>query len=239
MTNKFDKSDERLREQYEEAFFQELMEGYDEYQGEKLKREAEAKNGEGPSPELIAQMEEKIAKEIGRQKRLKSIPRFRRIGKYVAVFVVVIVTVFSVSFVSVDAFRTRILNYFFENQGESTVHVIQQTQSGVFSPSYIPEGISVVLYSDDIDPIEILLQSDDNTYYANILIYDSQSKVHSDTEGALSIEPAIINDVEGEYCQKEGRASLVWYNNEQTYIAQMNSNLPKEEMIHIAQSINF
>lgn len=113
MTNKFDKSDERLREQYEEAFFQELMEGYDEYQGEKLKREAEAENGEGPSPELIAQMEEKIAKEIGRQKRLKSIPRFRRIGKYVAVFVVVIVTVFSVSFVSVDAFRTRILNYFF------------------------------------------------------------------------------------------------------------------------------
>lgn len=109
----------------------------------------------------------------------------------------------------------------------------------MFSPSYIPEGMSVVLYSDDIDPIEILLQSDDNTYYANILIYDSQSKVHSDTEGALSIELAIINDVEGEYCQKEGRASLVWYNNEQTYIAQMNSNLPKEEMIHIAQSINF
>ena len=93
MTNKFDKSDEKLREQYEGAFFQELMEGYDEYQGEKLKREEEAENGEGPSPELIAQMEEKIAKDIGRQKRLKSIHRFSRIGQYEAGSVGVIVNV--------------------------------------------------------------------------------------------------------------------------------------------------
>ena len=120
MTNKFDKSDEKLREQYEEAFFQELMEGYDEYQGEKLRREAEAENSEGPSAELIAQMEAKISREINRQKRMKAVPKLRRFGKYVAIFFVAIAAVFSVSFVTVDAFRTRILNFISANHGTTT-----------------------------------------------------------------------------------------------------------------------
>lgn len=76
MTNKFDKSDEKLREQYEEAFFQQLMEGYEEYQGERLKRESEADNIEGPSAELIAQMEAKIAKKSADKSGGKQFPNY-------------------------------------------------------------------------------------------------------------------------------------------------------------------
>lgn len=239
MTNKFDKSDEKLREQYEEAFFQELMEGYDEYQGEKLRREAEAENSEGPSAELIAQMEAKIAKEINRQKRMKAVPKLRRFGKYVAIFFVAIAAVFSVSFVTVDAFRNSILNYFFEDQGESTVHVIKQEQGGMFAPSYIPENMSIVRYTDESYPIEILLQSSDTLYYAHILIFDGETAVHSDTEDTDILEYIDINGVDGEYCEKRDRASLIWYNPDKTRIAQLRSTLPKKEMISIAQSIRF
>lgn len=239
MTSKFDKSDEKLREQYEEAFFQELMEGYDEYQGEKLKREAETDNIEGPSAELIAQMEAKIAEEIGRQKRRKSFTNIQRFGKYAAIFFVVIAAVFSVSFVTVDAFRTRLLNYIFSNQGDSTVHVIQESQSGVFAPSYIPQNMSMVLYSDEIEPVEILIQNDDGTSYAHIYIFDNQTQVYSDTEDVTAIEYIDINGIDGEYSEKDGRASLIWYSVNRTYMAQMNSNISKEEMINIARSISF
>ncbi len=239
MTNKFDKSDEKLREQYEEAFFQELMEGYDEYQGEKLRREAEAENSEGPSAELIAQMEAKIAKEINRQKRMKTVPKLRRFGKYVAIFFVAIAAVFSVSFVTVDAFRNSLLNYIFSNQGDSTVHVIQHNQNGVFAPSYIPQDMSIVLYSDEIEPVEIIIQNDDGTSYAHIFIFGNQAQVYSDTEDVTAIEYIDINGIDGEYSEKDGRASLIWYNANQTYIAQMKSNLSKEEMINIARSISF
>ena len=239
MTNKFDKSDERLREQYEEAFFQELMEGYDEYQGEKLKREAEAENSEGPSAELIAQMEAKIAKEINRQKRMKAVPKLRRFGKYAAIFFVAIAAVFSVSFVTVDAFRNSILNYFFKDQGISTIHGVQQELQGLFAPAYLPANMSIVLYSDDNEPIEILLQSDDSTSYAQIYIFDNQTKVYSDTEEVNTREYIDINGIDGEYSEKDGRASLIWYSANQTYMAQMNSNLSKEEMINIARSISF
>lgn len=237
MTNKFDKSDERLRERYEEAFFQELMEGYDEYQGEKLKREAEAENREGPSPELIAQMEAKIAKEIGRQKRQKAIIKIQRFGKCVAIFFVVIAVVFSVNFVAVDAFRTRILNFFAIDHGESTIHVIQPDQDGTLAPSYIPAGMDIVLYSDENSPIQIVLQSNDANSYANIFIYDGRTKVHSDTENALVLEPVLINGIEGEYCQKDEHASLTWCNNDGSLIAQMTANISKEDMILIAQSM--
>ena len=237
MTNKFDKSDEKLREQYEAAFFQELMEGYDGYQGEKLKREAESENNEEPSAELIAQMEAKIAKEIGRQRQRKAISKLRRYGKYVAVFLAAFVAIFSVSFVTVDAFRTRILNFFSEDHGESTIHVIRPDQDGTLAPSYIPEGMDIVLYSDEDSPVQIVLQSNDAVTYANIFIYDGRTKVHSDTENALILESVLINGVEGEYCQKDERASLTWCNNDRTLIAQMTSNISKEDMILIAQSI--
>lgn len=239
MTTKFDKSDEKLREQYEEAFFQELMEGYDEYQGEKLKREAETDNIEGPSAELIAQMEAKIAEEIGRQKRRKAFTKIQRFRKYAAIFFVVIAAVFSVSFVTVDAFRTRILNYFFEDQGVSTIHGVQQDQQGLFAPAYLPANMSIALYSDDSDPIEILLQSDDNTSYAHIYIFNNQTKVYSDTEDVNAREYVDINGIDGEYSAKDGRASLIWYSVNRTYMAQMNSNISKEEMINIARSISF
>lgn len=241
MTNKFDKSDTKLRELYEEAFFQQLMEGYEEFQGEKLKREAEADidNIEEPSAELISQMETKIAKEIGRQKQRKTIVKIQRFGKHVAVIFVVIAAVFSVSFVTVDAFRTRILNYFFEDQGVSTIHGIQQEQHGLFTPTYLPANMSIVLYSDESEPIEILLQSDDNSSYAHIYIFDNQTKVYSDTEDVKAREYVDINGVDGEYSEKEGRASLIWHSANQTYMAQMTSNLAKEEMVNIASSISF
>ena len=238
MTSKFDKLDEKLREQYEEAFFQELMDGYDEYQGAKLKREAEAENNGGPSPELIAQMKGKIAKEISRQKRMKAIGKMRRFGKYVAIFFVAVVAVFSVSFVTVDAFRTRLLNYFFANHGEATVHIIQQSQSGIFAPSYIPSGMSIALYSDESEPIEMLIQNADSTFYVHIFIFDDQTQVYSDTEDITDMEDIDINGVSAEYSEKDGYASIVWSNLSQTYLAHMDSNLPKEEMIKIATSVN-
>lgn len=237
MTNKFDKSDEKLREQYEEAFFQELMEGYDEYQGEKLRREAEAENSEGPSAELIAQMEAKIAKEINRQKRMKTVPKLRRFGKYVAIFFVAIAAVFSVSFVTVDAFRNSILNYFFEDQGESTRHKFQQEQDGIYLPSYIPENLYVSLYSDDDFPVQILLQSSNEEDYAHILIFHQESEVYSNTEDAVELEYININGTDGEYCENDGYASLIWSNKECTRIAHLTSNLSKSEIINIAQSI--
>lgn len=238
MTNKFDKSDEKLREQYEEAFFQQLMEGYEEYQGERLKRESEADNIEGPSAELIAQMEAKIAKEIGRQKRRKAIPELRRFGKYVAIFFVVIVAVFSVSFVTVDAFRTRILNFFSEDQGESTIHMIQESQSGVFSPAYIPENMNISLYNDGGEPVEILIQTANSLYYAHIFIFDGRTAVYSDTENVNALEYIDINGVDAEYSEKDGYSSLVWSNEAQTHLIYIDSNLSKEEIIKIARSIN-
>lgn len=237
MTNKFDQSDEKLREQYEEAFFQELMEGYAEYQGEKLRQAAE--NDAPPSPELIAQMNAKIAKEIGRQKRIKAFAGILRLRKYVAIFLIAIVAVFSVSFVSVDAFRSKILNFISINQGTSIEHGLQETPGGIFAPTYLPDGFYIASYFDNRDPIQIVLQSNDDMDYATIFISEDSSKLLSDAENIESFEPITINGAQGEYSQKGDRITLVWGNDAGTMLASMNTNIAKENAVKIAESISF
>lgn len=237
MTNKFDQSDEKLREQYEEAFFHELMEGYAEYQGEKLRQEAE--NDAPPSPELIAQMNAKIAKEIGRQKRIKAFAGILRLRKYVAIFLIAIVAVFSVSFVSVDAFRSKILNFISINQGTSIEHGLQEPSGGIFAPTYLPDGFYIASYFDNRDPIQIVLQSNDDMDYATIFISEDSSKLLSDAENIESFEPITINGAQGEYSQKGDRITLVWGNDAGTMLASMNTNIAKENAVKIAESISF
>lgn len=237
MTNKFDQSDEKLREQYEEAFFHELMEGYAEYQGEKLRQEAE--NDAPPSPELIAQMNAKIAKEIGRQKRSKAFAGILRLRKYVAIFLIAIVAVFSVSFVSVDAFRSKILNFISINQGTSIEHGLQEPSGGIFAPTYLPDGFYIASYFDNRDPIQIVLQSNDDMDYATIFISEDSSKLLSDAENIESFEPITINGAQGEYSQKGDRITLVWGNDAGTMLASMNTNIAKENAVKIAESISF
>lgn len=235
--NKFDQSDEKLREQYEEAFFHELMEGYAEYQGEKLRQEAE--NDAPPSPELIAQMNAKIAKEIGRQKRIKAFAGILRLRKYVAIFLIAIVAVFSVSFVSVDAFRSKILNFISINQGTTIEHGLQEPSGGIFAPTYLPDGFYIASYFDNRDPIQIVLQSNDDMDYATIFISEDSSKLLSDAENIESFEPITINGAQGEYSQKGDRITLVWGNDAGTMLASMNTNIAKENAVKIAESISF
>jgi len=237
VTNKFDQSDEKLREQYEEAFFHELMEGYAEYQGEKLRQAAE--NDAPPSPELIAQMNAKIAKEIGRQKRSKAFAGILRLRKYVAIFLIAIVAVFSVSFVSVDAFRSKILNFISINQGASIEHGLQEPSGGIFAPTYLPDGFYIASYFDNRDPIQIVLQSNDDMDYATIFISEDSSKLLSDAENIESFEPITINGAQGEYSQKGDRITLVWGNDAGTMLASMNTNIAKENAVKIAESISF
>ena len=237
MTNKFDRSDATQREQYEEASFHELMEGYAEYQGEKLRQAAE--NDAPPSPELIAQMNAKIAKEIGRQKRSKAVAGILRLRKYVAIFLIAIVAVFSVSFVSVDAFRSKILNFISINQGTSIEHGLQEPSGGIFAPTYLPDGFYIASYFDNRDPIQIVLQSNDDMDYATIFISEDSSKLLSDAENIESFEPITINGAQGEYSQKGDRITLVWGNDAGTMLASMNTNIAKENAVKIAESISF
>lgn len=238
MTNKFDKSDEKLREQYEEAFFQELMEGYDEYQGEKLRREAEAENSEGPSAELIAQMEAKIAKEINRQKRMKAVPKLRRFGKYVAIFFVAIAAMFSVSFVTVDAFRTRILNFISAPHETSIERGFQDSATGLYTPSYLPDGFYVASYFDERDPIQVILQGERQEDYVIISISADKAKLLIDSESLPESTPVMINEGLGEITEKDGVTTLFWMNKEKKLMAFMNTNLERDEAIKIAESIN-
>lgn len=233
MTNKWD---DKLRDQYEEAFFQELMAGYAEHEGEALRQQAA--QDEAPDPERLAQMNRRLAREMRRRKRKRGIAVLRHAKKVAAVFFAAVVVYFSLNPASADAIRVRVLNFFLERRGDATVYGFRAEQDGLFVPSYIPSDLNVELYDERL-PARIVLQSSDASRYVSITIGDKNTRLSVDSENLDVCKQVSINGTDADYTEKEGLATLVWRNPEETYIAIMVSNLPEEEMIEIAESIAF
>lgn len=220
----------------ESQYFSYIFDSSDECLGRKLQQEAA--NDEPPPPMLVRQMEEKIKKE---QKRLKSAnmsKHYHGLRKIAAIFLITVSVTFSLCFITVDAFRLRVLNFIFVDRGNATEHGLREELNEIYMPAYIPSDFEVILYSDQHDPIQILLQNTDESKFANIYISTNVSKVMSDTEALHQFESITVNGTTGKFTEKDGRIILVWTNTEKTHIASINTNVTKNEALSIAESIN-
>lgn len=235
MTNPFDRADAKLREEYEETFFAALMEGYTEYQGEQLRQQA--MQDAPPSDELCAQMQEKIARELRQQRRRRTTARLLRVRKYVAVLLIVAFAAFTTSFVTVEAFRVRVLNLFAVESGTATIYGLLEEKDGPLVPKYIPEDMYVSVYDDDLDPTTILLQNTDASRYAQICFYSEGTRLSVDNENLSVRKQVDINGTQATYTEKRGIGTLVWITPDHAHIAAVFSNLPEEEILAIARSI--
>lgn len=111
------KMSETAREKLEEAMVAAFMEQYAQALDAGIDKTMEECAGEDFSPELDARCRELIQREyakVKKQKRRKCILRWLRSA---AIITVVTLSLFSVLFVTVEAFRLPIMNYFIEKTG--------------------------------------------------------------------------------------------------------------------------
>lgn len=145
-----------------------------------------------------------------------------------------------VTVMSVEAFRVKFLNYIleqFEDHTRITITRSGQTDSLTLAyPAYLPQGFSPEVMEIFTDSY-FAIYRDQNNREISLQQLGEGSTAGINTENAIH-ETLIINGHKADYYERVDLISLVFKYEGKVFILQ-SSDLPKEEIIKIAESMRF
>lgn len=169
--------------------------------------------------------------------RIKKI-KFRKLIIKVAVFILILSSGFIIPFITVDAFREMVINFYIENFDTHTSFVPKEENSSYssFNIDYVPEGY---VASDESKTLNLQSQ----IFYNNknniikISLYDDTTSFNVDTEKSQTYD-VVIKNKNGYIYRKEGSVILVFkFNDNSIVITSDDTLMSNEELIKIAKSI--
>ena len=190
--------------------------------------------------EFSKEHEEKMKKLFRREKRRGVIKRISKHSKGFAAGVVAVVVVSGVAVFSVEAWRTKVVNFVLNDKTTHTeISFVENSETVIAGDvyfKYIPEGFEVI--EEDVSRTSTDIIFHDGTTkigYQKALISIEKS---IDTENAI-VKDVTINGMEGIVSKKDNKIILVWHDEEYVYtITSSGENRPisEEEIIKIAQN---
>ena len=185
--------------------------------------------------------------EAGRMRKKKERTRYRRRAR-IAAAVMLVLTVGIASAFTAEASQIgfiRTLTQWFVDRGDShddfrykqseqkeETSQPPRTLETIYEPTYIPDGFELVV--------------DDLLTVSHFMYYEKGGKSFSFDQGIMNgvisvdsenmkRETVVIQGYEGQMNSKKGETILVWATNE--YIFTISSNLGKEEILKVAESV--
>ncbi len=187
-----------------------------------------------------ADFNKKMELMFSEQKKRERIHRIKQSLLKVAVIVFLVLAASLFTVMSVDALRVRILNYFIERSEKSTTYFMDSKSSdvtidseGIFLPTYMPSGYSIVSY-DVIGDYCLAIYNDDAENVFILEIFAGDSIVGLDSENAY-FEHIKINGQPAEYYLKNDIGTVVYNHDKRIYV--LSAPLIKDELVKIAESI--
>lgn len=166
-----------------------------------------------------------------KQKKLKKL-----ISK-VAILVLLLTSGFIIPFVTVDAFRERIINFYIENfDNHASFMPKEESPFNDFIVGYIPGGY---LENDEIKTPSFysLTYYNSENFMIDVTLYDSKSSFNVDIENCETYN-ITVNNKNGYIYRKPGSAILIFkFHENSIVITSTNDDLTNEELIKIANSI--
>lgn len=171
--------------------------------------------------------------------KLKKKKSTRKFLLKIATITLIIFSGFIVPFITVDAFRERVLNFYIENfdTHASFTSKDENRPSMTFEVNYIPEG-----YNENDEYRTEDLYS--HTYYnienkmIDITLYGRDTSFNVDIENCKQLN-VTINNKNGYIYRKTGFSALIYKFHENSIVISSNDDtLSNEELIQIANSIN-
>lgn len=253
-----DKRREQLMDEYEEAALKLLMDEYAEIDGERLLREYEEAEKEGIVSDVPEDLDQKcraiIRKNFAREKRNNSLVLLGRLSKKVAAFAIVLLGFFSTLFLTVDAVRSPVINFFLNNKGNHSVLVVDESGQGStlgYSRNeltdklvnrlaeLLPPEYSLLEDNFDENSIGFACFENEGTDAVNFSIINDDSHFTIDTEDCDRCERISEMSIEGYYIEKGSRNMVIWLNSPQNKIFTLISEaLGKDELLQIANALN-
>ena len=214
-----------------DSMLEDIVPGVSEQRGRDM---AEPEENITFSPEHEKKMKKLFQKERRSVFRKKS----AKYSKRAALFLVGAVLISSVTIMSVEAWRVRVLNYFLniaqertemkwsdENKGDS--YATDEVTLG-----YIPHGFELERSVPKREGLSLTFRKNELSFHVSI--YPLRGSLGFDTEDA-EIKKVSINGAEGVLSIKENVTILVWNDTESAYL--INGNISEEEIIKIAENL--
>ncbi len=164
--------------------------------------------------------------------------KFRKLIIKVAVFVLILSSGFIIPFVTVEAFREMVINFYIEIFDTHTTFVPKEegTSYSSFNVEYLPEGYIISDESKTSNAQSQIFYDNENNII-KINIYDETTSFNIDTEKSETYD-VIINNKNGYIYRKENSVILIFKFHDNSIVITSNDILiENEQLIKIAKSI--
>ncbi len=192
---------------------------------------------EEPEEEIVfsAAHKEKMRKIFQRERRKRLMASASKWSKRCACILLVIVSAASVSIISVDAWRSKIMSFMFDPKSPNTDFSFnaESYSDSKISVGYIPENFNLTYYDGEDG---MVLRFENGDLYFDINIDSAEGSVGIDTEGAV-IEELTIQGDKAIYSSNKRVNILLWNDDDDVYT--ICSNIDKEDMLKIGESIKY
>ncbi|WP_312814006.1 DUF4367 domain-containing protein [Sedimentibacter sp.] len=164
--------------------------------------------------------------------------KFRKLIIKVAVFVLILSSGFIIPFITVNAFREMVINFYIENFDTHTSFVPKEeyTSYSSFNIDYLPEGYVASDESKTSNSQSQIFYDNENNII-KISLYDDTTSFNIDTEKSQTYN-VLIRNKNGYIFRKESSVILVFkFNDNSIVITSDDTLMSNEELIKIAKSI--
>lgn len=244
--------DKGVYERYMDATVALFMEHYSNDLADDIREELEAFNGENtPFPqELDAKCRELIRKECARQRRKELHKVIMKSLRYAAIFAVSVLSLFSLLFVSVEAFRLPIINFYIEHSnGHWNISTKEEGNteppSDLIDPAdplsgLLPEGYT-------LERIEGDSLSDMTAVYTNadgamvfLSAYPAEGETELDSEDAQTSQKCEIQGYSAVIVEEDDAFRIVWIHESRKAVFSLIANsLRYSDAISIVEDFIF
>lgn len=234
-------ADRKLMEEYENSVMSLAVSEMLEEFGKELEEEYKNMDDIPDNPEAG----EKFYKALDREYRKGRIRSFGKkaatFGRYAVTVCAVIIVFFSISVVSVDALRIKFLDWLTNIHSTHTTYNDSYSINDVISPSYLPDGYNLQLYSrDDTLTTQRFVNGKGSSISISIstsITTPSNVVINTDNESTYS-EFIDVNGNVAVYTQKDEISSLMWIDGNTSYLITTSDNTISEDiLVKIAQSL--
>ena len=234
-------ADRKLMEEYENSVMSLAVSEMLEEFGKELEEEYKNMDDIPDNPEAGEKFYKALDKEY-RKGRIRSFgKKAATFGRYAVTVCAVIIVFFSISVVSVDALRIKFLDWLTNIHSTHTTYNDSYSINDVISPSYLPDGYNLQLYSrDDTLTTQRFVNGKGSSISISIstsITTPSNVVINTDNESTYS-EFIDVNGNVAVYTQKDEISSLMWIDGNTSYLITTSDNTISEEiLVKIAQSL--
>ena len=187
-----------------------------------------------------------IKKEYAVRKRKQSLKSIAKGLRYAASFAVVLLALASVLFISVEAIRVPIINYYIAQSDQYVEFTSRQQEApdGLANinaedplAGLLPEQYSLILLDDELPEQIVAIYKSSVNNCISFSMYPGNAVVRVDTEDAQTVSKMQICGCTGVLVLKDGKITVAWgYESDEKTFMLSSSSLTETELISLAET---